>query len=84
MRPSLSNKLFISVSIFALTVAISAVSGSADAAMKAKYYKECYAPVEEARAMIPEPKADVGDSEASLDQQQGRWVKSAVLAVLVA
>ncbi len=71
MRPSLSNKLFISVSIFALTVTISAVSGSADAAMKAKYYKECYAPVEEARAMIPEPKADVGESAGQLGSAAG-------------
>lgn len=46
-------------------------AGEADAKMKAKYYKECYAPVEEARALIPEPKADVGGTASKVGSAAG-------------
>ncbi|MEQ8510479.1 MAG: hypothetical protein RIB43_15855 [Rhodospirillaceae bacterium] len=71
MGPSFSNKLSFSVSIFAITITVASVSGTAEAQMKAKYYKECYAPIEQARAMIPEPKADVGESAGKLGSAAG-------------
>lgn len=45
--------------------------GSAEAKMKAKYYKECYAHVEQARELIPEPKADVGGTAGKLGGAAG-------------
>lgn len=45
--------------------------GTAQAKMKAKYYKECYAHVEQAREMIPEPKADVGGTAGKLGGAAG-------------
>lgn len=45
--------------------------GTAEAKMKAKYYKECYAHVEQARELIPEPKADVGGSASKLGGAAG-------------
>lgn len=53
-----------SVAIAALSVTVFSLApfGDADAKMKAKYFKECYAPVEEARDLIPEPKMDVAGS----------------------
>ena len=43
----------------------------ADAKMKAKYYKECYASVELARELIPEPKADVGGTASTVGSAAG-------------
>lgn len=54
----------------AAAIAVSPV-GSTQAKMKAKYYKECYAHVEQAREMIPEPKADVGGTASKLGGAAG-------------
>lgn len=44
---------------------------TAEAKMKAKYYKECYAAVEQAREMIPEPKADIGGTASKIGGAAG-------------
>lgn len=46
-------------------------TSDANAKMKAKYYKECYAAVEQAREKIPEPKADVAGSANKLGSAAG-------------
>lgn len=51
-------------------IALAPVS-PAEAKMKAKYYKECYAHVEQAREMIPEPKADVGGTASKFGGAAG-------------
>lgn len=58
--------------LLAATALVAATpSGPAAAKMKAKYYKECYASVEQAREMIPEPKADVGGTASKLGGAAG-------------
>lgn len=58
-------------SALALTAFVLAPVGSAEAKMKAKYYKECYASVEEARELVPEPKADVAGTANKLGSAAG-------------
>lgn len=63
--------LTLSVSTLALAAVVAIPLSDAEAKMKAKYYKECYAHVEQAREMIPEPKADVGGSASKLGGAAG-------------
>ncbi|MBT5241725.1 MAG: hypothetical protein HOL61_14195 [Rhodospirillaceae bacterium] len=55
----------------ALTAIFALTTGDANAKMKAKYCKECYAAVEQARDMIPEPKTDVAGSAGKLGSAAG-------------
>ncbi|NKB43273.1 MAG: hypothetical protein GKS03_03240 [Alphaproteobacteria bacterium] len=65
------NSLKVSLTAAALTTVFALGVGDADAKMKAKYYKECYAAVEQARDLIPEPKADVAGSANKLGSAAG-------------
>lgn len=63
--------LTLSVSTLALAAVIALPHSSAEAKMKAKYYKECYAQVEQAREMIPEPKTDVAGTASKFGSAAG-------------
>jgi hypothetical protein len=47
------------LSVTVLAAAGMTFASTAEAAFKAKYYTECYAPVKEARDMVPPPPADI-------------------------
>lgn len=64
----LRTTLALSVSVLSLGLM---AAGDAEAKMKAKYYKECYASVEQARELIPEPKADVAGTAKGLGDAAG-------------
>jgi hypothetical protein len=64
-------RLTLSVSTLAMAAVVALPLSGAEAKMKAKYYKECYAQVELARDMIPEPKADVGGTANKLGSAAG-------------
>lgn len=61
----------LSVSTLAVAAVVLLPSHDAEAKMKAKYYKECYAQVEQARALIPEPKADVAGTASKFGSAAG-------------
>lgn len=64
-------RLTLSVSTLAMAAVVALPLSGAEAKMKAKYYKECYAQVELARDMIPEPKADVSGTANKLGSAAG-------------
>ena len=56
---------------FSFVIAISLGASPTDAKMKAKYYKDCYAHVAEARELVPEPPVDVGGTAKAVGEVAG-------------